>query len=132
MTRLFGSLRWFLLVPYFAVAALNVPPWIGETRKSANRTNAQLTLALLIISPALFALAGTGRLIEGFPRERPYLFSFALLLPALLFVNRWLRSDREAKYQSDYAAMPRSVRVGFGLGTLALFCAAFWLFVLRG
>ena len=120
---------WFLLVPYFAVASLNAPPWPGESRKSANRTNAQLALVLIMMSPIFFTLAGTGLLSGRIPRQHPFLFSLAVMLPVWALVSIWLKSEREAQYNHDYAAMSQLRRSIFGLGTAAFLITGFFLFI---
>jgi uncharacterized membrane protein YfcA len=123
MVRLSRAPIWLLLVPYFAIASLNAPPWIGETRQHANRTNAQLTLALILVSPVVFAVAATGYLQRGLPRDHPTIFALIVYLPAVLFIGAWLKGDREANYRREYAQLPLIVRTGFGLATAALMVA---------
>jgi hypothetical protein len=125
MNRLRGLL-WFLLVPYFAVAKLNWPSWVGD-RTSANRTNAQLILALILVSPVLYLLAWSGRLSDGLPKTHPFVFAVLLFVPVWLLVVAWLQSDRESAYRSDYLMMGRTTRLAFGVTTAALVAAGWWL-----
>ena len=94
MRRLFGPLLWFLLVPYFAVGGLNVRPWVGESREAANRANAQLILALILVWPLILISPKAGRLAEA-TRLHPYVFASLLLMPAWWFVSSWLNGNRE-------------------------------------
>lgn len=126
MKRPLRGLLWFLLVPYFAVANLNWPAWFGD-RPSANRTNAQLALTLIVVSPVLYVLAWTGRLRSGLPRTHPLIFAVLLFVPVWLLLSAWLRSGREAEYRADYVAMGRSARLAFGVATVALVAVGWWL-----
>jgi hypothetical protein len=119
-------LLWFLLVPYFAVGRLNVRPWIGESRKNANRTNAQLILALILVWPLLLMSPRAGRLAEA-TRIHPYIFALLLLMPAWWFVSAWLKGDRERQYAAAYRSLPRWQHFAFGLSTATLMVVALML-----
>ena len=113
MDRLFRRLLWFVLVPYFAVANMNVSPWFGGSRESANRTNAQLTVALILVSPVLYVLAGLAA-NEWAAQGHPFIFAALLFVPMWLLVSAWLkRSDREANIA------PTTRRWGVPLGSLS-------------
>jgi hypothetical protein len=127
MNRLFRGLPWFLLVPYFAVANLNLSPWFGGSRENANRTNAQLTVALILVSPVLYVLAWAGHVSDRFPKTHPFIFAVLLFVPLWLVVSAWLTSDREAEYRMDYMAMSRPARLAFGVATAALVGVGWWL-----
>jgi hypothetical protein len=129
MSRFIRPLLWFVLVPYFAVLRLNAPAGIGESRAHTNRTNAQLVLALILISPVLFALAATGSLKRGLPQSHPYIFALIVFLPAALGVGFWLKGDREALYRREYGRLPVAARAIFGLTTAALVVAGFIAFI---
>src|SRR5206468_9468452 len=73
------TLPWFLLVPYFAVFSLNVMPWLGEERRSANRTNAQLALALVFASIALPLLKAVGVTGGSIVRTHPWWLGLGLI-----------------------------------------------------
>jgi hypothetical protein len=108
-----------LLVPYFAVRCLNVRPWIGESRENANRTNAQLTLAFILVWPLILVSPKAGWLAEA-TRIHSYVFAFLLLMPAWWLVSTWVKGDREREYAAGYGSMPRWRRFAFGLSTLTL------------
>jgi len=129
MNSLFRSLLWLLLVPYFAVQRLNVPAGIGGSRERTNRTNAQLVLGVILVSPILFALASTGYLGHALPRTHPYIFALIVFLPAVFFVGAWLKGDREEAYQRKYAQLTPAVRLAFGLTTAGLITAGFVAFI---
>ena len=129
MDRLFPSLLWFLLVPYFAVQRLNAPPGIGRSRVFTNRTNAQVILGLILVSPILFALASTGYLKQGFPRTNPYVFALVVYVPAIVFVSAWLKGEREAAYRRKYRELSPPLRAAFGLTTVALIVAGVIVFI---
>jgi hypothetical protein len=122
MRRLF-PLLWFLLVPYFAVGGLNVRPWIGESRESANRTNAQLILALILVCPLILISPRAGWLAEA-TRIHPRIFALLLLIPAWWFVSAWLKGERERQYEAAYRSLPRWQRFAFGLSTPTLLVVA--------
>jgi hypothetical protein len=111
MKRLFEPLLWFFLAPYFFVGGLNVRPWFGGSRQSANRTNAQLALSLILIWPLIFAVPRTGWLAE-----HPKVVGL-LILPALWFVSAWMKGGREQRYLAAYRSMPRRRKIAFGLST---------------
>jgi hypothetical protein len=119
---------WFLLVPYFAVLSLNIAPWIGERRHDANRTNAQLTLALLFASIALPLLSVVG--ITGGPigRAHPFLLGVALIVPPMAAISLWLNRTKEAAYQEDFRSMALPLRAAFGLSTVTVASVCLWLF----
>lgn len=129
MNRFYRTFLWFLLVPYFAVASLNVAPWIGETRQDANRTNAQCILGLIFVSPIFFALSATGYVQHGLIRDHPIIFAIILYVPAVLLIGAWLKGDREREYRRKYTELPLVVRVAFGLATGALIVAGTIAFV---
>lgn len=113
MKRLFEPLLWFFLAPYFFVGGLNVRPWFGESRQSANRVNAQLALSLILIWPLIFAVPRTGWL-----SDHPEVVGL-LILPALWFVSAWMKGEREQSYLAAYRSMPRRHKIAFGLSTAA-------------
>lgn len=118
---------WFLLVPYFAVSGLNVRPWLGEERRSANRTNAQLSLAFLFAClgfPLLDALGITG---GWFGKAHPYWLSLLLILPAWVAVSLWLNSAREAEYHKAYCAMAPALKASFGIATAIVAAICLWI-----
>ena len=128
MERLLGPIIWVLLVPYFAVASLNLRSPVGASRASANRTNAQLTVALILTSfeIALLAAGGLsrGRLWETYR----YIICGLLLILPWIAVARWLGKENEADYRNLYQLMPVGVRLGFGIASAA-FVAACWWFI---
>jgi cytochrome bd-type quinol oxidase subunit 2 len=126
MGALARFLGWFLLVPYFAVKSLNVPPWIGEDRENANRTNAQLTIALIIsfVGFGLLVMAGKDDLIDRVPS---WLFGIIGIVPTMLVTAVVLNRDREQRLGTAYRSMPRWERMAFGLSTLALVSVMFWV-----
>jgi hypothetical protein len=119
-------LLWFLLVPYFAVGGLNVPPWIGESRESANRTNAQLILALILVWPLLLISPREGWLADA-TRIHPYVLAAIVLMPAWWFISAWLKGDRERQYAAAYRSLPRWQRIAFGLSTATFIMASLTL-----
>jgi hypothetical protein len=123
------SIGWFLLVPYFAVASLNVPAGVGGDRNATNRTNAQAILSLILISVLLFSLAGAGALNEGPIRRHPYLFGLALVVPTWLLVRQWLNPQREADYRRTYETMTLRSRAGFGLITATAIVVGWAIFM---
>lgn len=122
---------WFLLVPHFAILSLNAAPWIGERRYDANRTNAQLALALLFASIALPLLSIVG--ITGGPigKAHPFLLGIALTVPPMIAISLWLNRAREAAYHRDFRSMSLPVRAVFGLSTMTLAAVCLWLFFTR-
>lgn len=118
---------WFLLVPYFAVASLNVLPWIGETRENANRTNAQLTIALIFAS-AVFGILGVTGAAHRLHGARPIWVGVACIVPPMVAISLFFNREREHQYRTAYKTMPTWERGAFGLGTLAFVAAMFWLF----
>jgi hypothetical protein len=109
---------WFLLVPYFAVRSLNVRPWFAGQREVANRTNAQLAVALIFsaIFLGVLSISGEGHLLD---HVSPYLFGIAAVVPPMAATAMLLNRHREKEYWSAYKSMPEWKRGAFGLGTLA-------------
>lgn len=127
MTRLSRGLMWLLLVPYFAVASLNVPPWIGERRESANRTNAQLVLSLVFAFTVLNLLSLTGTLHQ-FGNVSPMWIGLATVVPPMIAISLLLNRERERHYRALYRSMPTWERVAFGSTTLGFALLMIWLF----
>ena len=127
MSRFSRSLLWVLLVPYFAVASLIVQPWIGESRESFNRTNAQLTAAIILASfeIALLALAGLSR-GEVWDKHLA-LICWALLLLPWLAIARWLNKAKESDYRKLYRGMSVKARLAFGIIAAAFVFGCWWL-----
>jgi hypothetical protein len=120
---------WFLLVPYFAIARLNVTPWNGETRQSFNRSNAQAVLALIIVWPLMFVLPTAdqfGELTRNHPKVFAYVVASLVFAPAWFFVSMWLRGDRERYYASLYNSMPLWKRRVYGIATFGLAVLVLW------
>jgi quinol-cytochrome oxidoreductase complex cytochrome b subunit len=128
MNRLLQTLIWFLLVPYFAVASLNVRPWVGESRANANRTNAQLAIAIIFASAVLGVLGLTGFSgdLDGIS---PFLIGLACIVPPMIVVSLLLDAERERHYREVYRTMPARQRAAFGLATLAFVVVMLWLFL---
>jgi uncharacterized membrane protein YfcA len=130
MNRLSRVALWLLLVPYFAVASMNAPAWIGETRRDTNRANAQLILALICVSPILFFLSAAGYLQRSPVRNHPAIFGLIVCVSALLIIKAWLRGDRETEYRREYRELSVAVRLAFGFATAALIVAGFMVFII--
>jgi hypothetical protein len=126
MDRLFRALGWLLLVPYFAVASLNVRPWIGEKRDDANRTNAQLAISLIFASTVLGVLSASG-VLHRLNTVAPMWIGFATVGPPMLVTSLLLNRKREDHYRALYRSMPRLERMGFGLTTLVFTSVMIWL-----
>lgn len=120
MQRVAKFFSWFLLVPYFAVRSLNVRPWFGEdARETANRTNAQGIIALMIAFAALDLLeaVGGGRLLDGVPAAA---IGFCTVVPGMVATAMILRREREKRYWAEYKIMPEWRRCVFGVGGSAI------------
>src|SRR5690242_8986188 len=126
MDRLFRALGWLLLVPYFAVASLNVRPWIGEKRDYANRTNAQIAISLIFASTVLGVLSASG-VLHRLNTVAPMWIGFATVGPPMLVTSLLLNRKREDHYRALYRSMPRLERMGFGLTTLVFTSVMIWL-----
>ena len=126
MIRSYRALLWFLLVPYFAVRSLNVLPWIGESRDSANRTNAQLTVALIFASSILGILGFTGA-YQGLRDMPPILIGLLCFVPPMIAITVLFDRDREKRYWTAYKAMPVQQRSMFGAATLIFVLVMLWL-----
>jgi hypothetical protein len=129
MNRPSRTLIWLLLVPYFAVASINAPAWMGETRRETNRANAQLILALICYSPILFAACATGYAQRGVIGDHPTIFALITFAPTVLLVSVWLKGPRETGYRQEYMQLPLTVRFAFGIATGTLMVAGFMAFV---
>lgn len=125
MRRVSSVLIWLLLVPYFAVASIGAPAWIGETEQDTNRANAQLTVALMLTSfeIALLAIAGLSR--GELWNDHLTLVCAALFVPTWIFVARWVSKSREADYRRHYRGMSVGARLMFGFFA-AIFVSACW------
>jgi hypothetical protein len=116
MKRLFEPLLWFILIPYFFVGGLNARPWFSESREFANRTNAQLTLALILIWPLILLSPRAGPVKDAIDAYL-YLIAGLILILALWLVSAWLKGDREQKYAAAYGLLPKWWRIAFGIST---------------
>ena len=127
MERLVRPVLWLLLVPYFAVASLNVLPWIGESRESANRSNAQLTVAFIVVSfeIALLALAGLSR--GEIWDKHLYIVVGLMFVPPWIAVARWLSKARESDYRKLYRRMSVGARCAFGIAAAIFVIACWWV-----
>jgi hypothetical protein len=132
MNRVSRALLWLLLVPYFAVASMNAPAWIGETRRDTNRANAQLILALICASPVLFVLSAMGYLQDGPIQDHPTIFALIVCVSTLLIIRAWLKGDRETEYRHEYTQLSLGVRLAFGFATGALIVAGCMVFIIPG
>ena len=105
MRRLSRVLIWLLLVPYFAVASIGVPAWIGETEQDTNRGNALLALSLIFAFTILgvLSLSGTIHRLDG---VAPYWIGIATIAPAMIALSFWLSRERERRYSTLYKSMP--------------------------
>ena len=128
MERLLRPIIWLLLVPYFAVASLNVPSPVGASLETSNRTNAQLTVALILTSFEIALLAGTGFSLGRAGGTRLFLICGFLLIIPWIAVARWLTRENETDYRNLYRLMPLGLRFGFGIAAAA-FVAACWWFI---
>jgi hypothetical protein len=127
MSRLSRTFIWLLLVPYFAVASINAPAWIGETKRDTNRGNALVVISLIFAFTALGALslAGAFHRLDG---VSPYWIGLATVVPPMIALSLWLNREREKRYSALYKSMPIWERVAFGLTTLAFTSLMIWLF----
>jgi hypothetical protein len=123
MIRLFRSILWFLLVPYFTVASIPARPWFGGPPEFARRLNAQLSLVLILVWPLILLAPRKGRLAEAIGANT-YVFAALVMLPAWWLVSKWLSGNRERQYAAAYRALPRWQRVVFGLSTLTFMVAS--------
>lgn len=123
MKRLFEPLLWFLLVPYFFVGGLNVRPWFGESRQSANRTNAQLIVVLILAWP-LFLLFSATETVKNANSAALYIFGIIVLMPTWWLVSAWLKGERERRYADSYEALSNRQRIAFGISTPILMMAS--------
>jgi hypothetical protein len=119
---------WFLLVPYFAVRSLNVRPWFGDDRESANRTNGAIAVALIV------TLIVTGTMYAAGNRQLPYnrTFAIASCLLALIGTFVFLNRERERHYFAVYTSMRWWKRCAFGFSTMALVALSFWAVSVKG
>ena len=107
-------MRWFLLVPYFAVGAIPARPWFGGSPEFSRRINAQLILTLILTWPLILLAPTEGRWAEVI-KAQTYFFAGVVMLPTWWFVSRWLKGGRERQYAVGYRALPRWKRIAFGL-----------------
>jgi hypothetical protein len=119
MGRIFKSLQWFLLVPYFAVGSIPARPWFGGSPEFSRRINAQLILTLILIWPLILLAPTEGRVGEAI-KAQTYIFAGLVMVPTWWFVSRWLKGNRERQYAAGYRALPRWQRIAFGLTTPTL------------
>lgn len=112
-------MRWFLLVPYFAVGSIPARPWFGGSPEFSRRINAQLILTLILIWPLILLAPTEGRLAEAI-KAQTYFFAGVAMVPTWWFVSRWLKGNRERQYAAGYSALPRWQRITFGLTTPTL------------
>jgi lipopolysaccharide export LptBFGC system permease protein LptF len=127
MHRLSRALIWLLLVPYFAVASLNVAPWIGEKREDANRTNAQLAVSLIFAFTVLGVLSVSG-VLSRLNTLSPVWIGLATVVPPMVAISFLLNREREHHYSVLYRSMPKWERAGFGLTTLVFTSVMIWFF----
>lgn len=125
MDRLSRALVWLLLVPYFAVASLNVPPWIGERREDANRTNAQLAISLVFAFTVLGVLSVSG-VLHRLNTLSPVWIGLVTVVPPMAVMSFLLNREREHHYRALYRSMPKWQRMGFGLTTLVFTSVMIW------
>jgi hypothetical protein len=123
MKRLLEPLLWFFLVPYFFVGGLNVRPWFGGSREFANRINAQLTLALILIWPLILLSPRVGPVKEAIDAHLR-IFAGLVVILALWIVSASLKGDRERKYAAAYRSLPKWRRIAFGISTPSLMMAS--------
>ena len=99
MRRLSRVLIWLLLVPYFAIASIGVPAWIGETEQDTNRANALLALSLIFAFTmlGLLSLTGTIHRLDGLA---PYWIGLATIAPPMIAFSFWMNRERERRYST--------------------------------
>jgi hypothetical protein len=112
--QIFNSLRWFLLVPYFAVGSIPARPWFGGSPEFSRRINAQLTLTLILIWPLILLAPTEGRLAEAI-NAQTYVSAGLVMVPTWWFVSRWLKGNREQRYAASYRSLPRWRRIAYGV-----------------
>jgi hypothetical protein len=119
MGRIFRSLRWFLLVPYFAVGSIPARPWFGGSPEFSRRINAQLILTVILVWPLILIAPTEGRVGEAI-KTQTYFFAGVVMVPTWWFVSRWLKGNRESQYAAVYRTLPRWQRIAFGVTTPTL------------
>ena len=111
------------LVPFFLIRSLNVLPWPGEPRQSANDTNGAMVLSLLDMA-VLHCLWVTVAIPVGasYPTS-PFPVVIIFILLAVSHVV-WLTTKRSKQLSRDFRRLSRRTRLASLVGSLAAFALA--------